>query len=382
MNWITAKANNKVGELMIYGDITDYKWSETDVVPKEVDEEIKKLKDCSEIIVRVNSYGGSVFAGLAIVSMIKKIRAKTTAIIEGIGASMGSVIPLACDKVKMAENAMMMIHKPSSMTWGTADDMRKEADVLDKCEKQLIDIYMKRYKGSETDLKEKLAQETWFNATEALEYGLIDEIDEAVDVAASANGLIFNKLKIDKENPIYKQLKVKGEFAKLDIFSKIKEQFGVEIKKDETLENALKSISEAYKEPKAIDIKVIENEDGSKSVMNGDVELAKVEAKVIEKTITVDKTDTEIKAKAEEFDKLKKSEIENALKNGIKAKGEAFDNDRWSKILNGFSIAEIKAQSNEWFEDAKKTFNAGKRFTENDNVEEVKISNIDDFKLN
>jgi len=152
---------------------------------------------------------------------------------------------------------------------------------------------------------------------------------------------------------------IESEEKTLEIFKKIKEQFGVEIKEDDTLENALTEISKNYKSPEVVDIKIIDNDDGSKTVMNGEIEVKKFELPVIE-------TDTEVKEKAKMFDEIKKSAIDEALKNGIKAKGETFDNDRWSKIFNGFSIDEIKAQSDEWFDDAKKTFNAGNRLTENE----------------
>lgn len=362
MNWITAKAKGKTGELLIYGDISDVKWYEEDVTPLEVDKAIKELKDCTDIIVRVNSYGGSVFAGLAIVSMIKNIKAHTTAIIEGIGASMGSVIPLACDKVLMSENAMMMIHKPSSWTCGNADDMRKEADLLDKCENQLINIYLKRYKGTVDDLREKLKNETWLTATEALELGLIDEIDKSVDMVASAKGIILNKLEIDKSSKIYATLQQKGAIPQnMEIKEKLK-ALGCEIVKNDTVESVLNKLSDVLNKLETqakAEVSVIENEDGSKSVIKGETEIAKVEPKVIEKEVVKEVVDETLKEKAEWYDEIKKSVIEEALKNGIKAKGDSFNKDRWGKAFDSFSIDEIKAQSEEWLEEAKKELNAG-----------------------
>ncbi len=79
--------------------------------------------------------------------------------------------------------------------------------------------------------------------------------------------------------------------------------------------------------------------------------------------------------------RFKKSEIESALKNGIKAKGETFNNDRWSKIFDGFSIAEIKAQSDEWLDEAKKEFNAGVHKTQAQFEKETKDINVDNYKL-
>lgn len=386
MNWITAKASGKTGELMIYGDISDLKWYEEDVTPLEVDKAIKELKDCTDITVRVNSYGGSVFGGLAIISMIKNIKAKTTAIIEGVGASMGSVIPLACDKVMMSENAMMMIHKPSAFFGGNANDIRKGADLLDKCENQLIEIYMKRFKGTEDELRDKLANETWLTASEALEMGLIDEIDKSVEMVASAKGIMFNKLEIDKSSGIYAKLQQKGAIPhNMEIREKLK-ALGCEIVETDTLDSVLDKLpavlDKLEKQPE-IELTVVDNEDGSKTVMNGETEVTKIEAKTVEvtKEVIVEKIDDTLKSKAEMFDEIKKSEIESALKNGIKAKGETFNNDRWSKIFDGFSIAEIKAQSDEWLDEAKKEFNAGVHKTQAQFEKETKDINVDNYKL-
>lgn len=376
LKYITAKAKSKdKGELMIYGDISDVKWYEEDVTPKDIDTALKDLTDCKEIDIYINSYGGSVFAGLAIVSMLERCTATKTVYIDGIAASMGSVIAMAGDKIIMPENALMMIHKPSGCAFGNADDMRKQADMLDKAEDTLCSLYMKRFNKSETELKDLLKAETWLNSDEALFYGLIDSVSDALEMVASAKGLVFNKLEIDKENPIYNKLKPKGDITNLEILATIKKQFGVDIKSDETLENALTAISKNYKEPEKVDIKIVDNEDGSKSVMNGDVELKKFDMPKAE-------MDAELTEKAKQFDEIKSTEIENALKNGIKAKGETFDNDLWEKTLKGFSIDEIKKMSDGWVEDAKLALNAGTRKTENQtNIAVTKKFNVNDFKL-
>lgn len=206
----------------------------------------------------------------------------------------------------------------------------------DKKKERCEHIRGKTYKG-------KLCYISLEKATDAYELSLV--------AIPAQKGAGITKMFIDDNN--------ESEVNNLEILAKIKEQFGVEIKSDETLENALTAISKSYKEPEKVDIKVVDNEDGSKSVMNGETEIKKFELPKAD-------TDTELKAKADMYDEIKKSAVDDALKNGIKAKGEVFDNDRWSKVFNGFSIAEIKAQSDEWLDDAKKMFNAGSRLTENE----------------
>ncbi len=129
-----------------------------------------------DITVRINSLGGLLFDGFAIYNALKSSPRKVTVIVDGVAGSIASVIAMAGDKIIMAENAVMMIHKPSDGTYGDATALRTVADRLDFLQRQLVQIYASRTGMSEDELHPLLDAETWMSAQEALDMKFIDEI--------------------------------------------------------------------------------------------------------------------------------------------------------------------------------------------------------------
>jgi ATP-dependent Clp protease, protease subunit len=129
------------------------------------------------IHLRINSPGGAVFDGTAIYNTLKQHEATVITHIDGLAASISSIIALAGDEVRMGENAFFMIHEPWSIVIGMADDLRKEADLLDKVGGALSNIYQTKTGKSEQEILDYMAAETWFTAQEALEAGFIDVIE-------------------------------------------------------------------------------------------------------------------------------------------------------------------------------------------------------------
>src|SRR5690606_14372662 len=162
-------------DLYIYGEIvdnTDWKWDESDVMPDDVLDVLKQVEDLDNLNIYINSPGGSVFAGLAIYNMLKRNKAHKKAYIDGLGASMASVIPFAADEVYIPSNAFLMIHKPWIFAMGNATDIRKVADDLDDIETGLVKIYEDNLKDGvdiET-IKQMMEEETWLNGDEAAKY--------------------------------------------------------------------------------------------------------------------------------------------------------------------------------------------------------------------
>ena len=134
--------------------------------------------------IHINCVGGDVFDGMAIYNIIKKRTAETTVYIEGIAASMGSVIALAADNVVMAENSLFMIHNAWGGAMGESKELKKTANLLEKISNEIADIYIKKTKLPYDRVKEMMDEETWLNADEALELGFIDSISDAIKVAA------------------------------------------------------------------------------------------------------------------------------------------------------------------------------------------------------
>ena len=146
----------------------------------------------SKIInIRINSPGGSVFDGTAVFNTIKQHKSKTITHIDGLAASISSVIALASDEVHMAENAFLMIHDPWSIAIGNADTMREEADLLDKLGGTIAKTYMDKTGKDKAEIKDLMAAETWMTADEALEMGFIDVIEE-IEKDEKAKATLFD----------------------------------------------------------------------------------------------------------------------------------------------------------------------------------------------
>lgn len=150
---------------------------------------LKSLGDVKNINLHINSPGGSVFEGIAIYNMLKQNPAKVNVYVDGLAASIASVIAMSGDAIFMPKNAMMMIHNPWTMAVGNADELRKQADDLDQITKASVVTYLNKADGKldESTLKELMDNETWLTAQEAVDYGLADEVMEPNKAAASIN---------------------------------------------------------------------------------------------------------------------------------------------------------------------------------------------------
>lgn len=160
-------------ELFIYGEIGGW-WGDG----PDTEQTIKDLSqlDVNELVVRVNSPGGVVFDGVAIYNAIANHKANVIVHVEGIAASIASVIAMAGDKIMIGEAANIMIHKPWSFVVGDSSTMRKEADVLDTLEGGLVDIYAARTGAKREDIASWLEAETWFRGQAAVDSGFADEV--------------------------------------------------------------------------------------------------------------------------------------------------------------------------------------------------------------
>lgn len=152
---------------------------------KSFAEELKKVGLVDKLNVFINSDGGSVFEGMTIHEHLRRHPAHITVHVDGIAASIASVIALAGDEIRMAANAMMMVHDPWMTTTGTADELQKSAELINKVKEQIIKVYMRRT-GSDRDvIVDLMAQETWMDAAEAIALGFADEVSEPQQLAAS-----------------------------------------------------------------------------------------------------------------------------------------------------------------------------------------------------
>lgn len=182
-------------DLYFYGDIASETWQsdcyEEDMAPGDVKEFLDELTGTEKINIHINSGGGSVFGGIAIYNMLKRNDAYKTVYIDGLAASIASVIAMVGDEVIIPKNAAMMIHKPMTSYFFTsknADELRKDAEALDSCQELIMNTYMTKAKATREEIEEKVNDETWLTGEEAAElFDLtVEEENNAVAYAGSA----------------------------------------------------------------------------------------------------------------------------------------------------------------------------------------------------
>lgn len=178
-------------DLNILGDIVSDswgKWSDDDTCPSDISDFLKNLEDIQEINLHINSGGGSVFAGIAIYNMLKRNNARITTYIDGIAASIASVIACAGDRIVIPANGTFMIHKPTNgyfFTSMNADQLRKDADTLDICQKAILQTYMSKTKEgvTEEEINNLINEETWMVGSDTTDY-FDFEVEDSVQAAA------------------------------------------------------------------------------------------------------------------------------------------------------------------------------------------------------
>lgn len=184
-------------DLFFYGDIVSETWQskcyEEDMAPGDVKEFLDQLDGTENINIHINSGGGSVFGGIAIYNMLRRNNAHKTVYVDGLAASIASVIMMAGDEIVMPKNATVMIHKPSAsyfFTTKNADDLRKDAESLDTCQEAIMQTYMTKAKVDKEEIEQKVNDETWLTGEEAAE--LFDiKVEEANDAVACAGSSMF-----------------------------------------------------------------------------------------------------------------------------------------------------------------------------------------------
>ncbi|WP_339194274.1 head maturation protease, ClpP-related [Paenibacillus sp. FSL P4-0176] len=193
--WDFRAAVNGIGELYIYGDIVSWAWDDEDTSANSFKRDLDNLGDITTLNLYINSPGGSVFEGVTIYNILKRHKARVIVYVDGLAASIASVIAMAGDEVRMPRNAMMMIHNPWTFTWGNAAELRKAADDLDRIGGSMKESYLAKTgdKLEDTKLTELLDAETWLSAQECLDYGLCDVIEAANQTAASISEELFAK---------------------------------------------------------------------------------------------------------------------------------------------------------------------------------------------
>lgn len=190
-----AKADGKVASMRLYDRIDS--WGEDwGVSAKEFAAALDDLgDDVEEIQLSINSPGGEVFEGIAILNTLRRHDARVVVTVDGLAASAASFVAMAGAEVIMARNSEMMIHKAWGLVMGNADDMQDMVSRLEKDDRNIASIYAERAGGTVEDWLDLMSDETWFSAEEAVEAGLADRVEESKDASEAKNRIdtsIFN----------------------------------------------------------------------------------------------------------------------------------------------------------------------------------------------
>lgn len=199
-NWYTVRnalpTDDGPAEILIYDEINP-------VFGVSAADFVKDLAaiDAPEITVRINSPGGAVFDGIAILNALRGHDAKVTTVVDGLAASIASVIAMGGDEIVMNKNSQLMVHNAWDVVIGNADDLQKAADNLRQFSANLASIYAERAGGAVSDWQAVMDAETWYTADEAVAAGLADRVSDtrpglaAVALAAGPKAFDLSKFK-------------------------------------------------------------------------------------------------------------------------------------------------------------------------------------------
>lgn len=174
------------GEIYLYGPI-GMSWFGDGVTARQFAKDLKELGNVSAIDLRINSEGGSVPEAEAIYTHLVEHKADVTAHIDGMAASAASFIAMAGKEILISDSGFVMIHDARMFEYGTADDFRRAADLLDRTTEKIVQKYAKRTGNDEKKIRDWMKDETWFVGEEAVENGFADKVVENLKVAAVAS---------------------------------------------------------------------------------------------------------------------------------------------------------------------------------------------------
>ena len=226
---ISLMASQTSCKLYFYGDIVSSvwdKWGNDDKCPQDVADLLNAIPNDAQLDIYINSGGGDVHAGIAIYQQLTRRTGVNVIHVDGLAASIASVIAMAGDDIIVPASAQIMIHKPWSLVGGNADELRKTADILDLCQQSIVNIYMgKTLKGIEQETIESMMNdETWLTGSDAAQFFKITVDD--VPAAAACRSAYFGKYKHapkftqtaeDAKQDEIERMKIQLELMTLDI---------------------------------------------------------------------------------------------------------------------------------------------------------------------
>lgn len=212
---ILQKSENELN-IYLYDDIEgdSYDWWTDEVIEsatsaKYIQRVLEQNLNATQINLYINSYGGEVKEGLGIFNQLKRHPANKCAYIDGFACSIASVIAMACDKVVMGPNSLMMIHHASMCAYGNSEELRKSATDLDVIDKASCSSYLLKAgdRLTEETLNQLLDNQTWLNADDCFKYGLCDVVtgkEDTTIIEAKQHYKAFISQQVNTKVPIPK----------------------------------------------------------------------------------------------------------------------------------------------------------------------------------
>lgn len=192
---VQFSAKGSRGEIWLYDQIGQSFWGDG-ISAKAFQKELSALGKVNTINLRINSPGGDVFDGFAIYNQLAQHPASIEVNVDGVAASIASIIAMAADpgKLSMAKNAMMMIHDPNGFAAGGESEMLRVAALLKTIKSNLAQTYIDRTGNKLSTVDQWMSDETWFTAEEAMRHGFADAITAESAVTACFDASSFRNV--------------------------------------------------------------------------------------------------------------------------------------------------------------------------------------------
>jgi ATP-dependent Clp protease, protease subunit len=199
---------------------------------------MKSVKEDEDINLEINSYGGDVFLGIDLCNTLRGHKGEVTVTITGIAASAASVIAMGADKIRIYDNAQMMIHNAWTIAMGNSKELRKVTEDLESINESVLASYTSRLDADTA--KKLLDDETYLSAKKAKEYGLVDEVigGEAEKVESK----IFENKAKEFNNKISTSSQSQPIVATIKMDDEFKRMF-------DSLKNEIEQLKNSQKEP-------------------------------------------------------------------------------------------------------------------------------------
>lgn len=210
---LVTNKEKKQCDINIFGEITSYEWDEKSYSSYKLSKQLEELGDVDIINLHINSCGGDVGEGLAIYNALKNHKAKVKTYCDGFACSIASVIFMAGDERIMSKASLLMIHNAWTYTMGNANELRKQADDLDKITSASINVYMSNINITEKELKKLMDNETWLDYKECIEMGFATSVieDEKNTLNQSVRMSLVNLIKQSKQVSIDDEEEIEEE---------------------------------------------------------------------------------------------------------------------------------------------------------------------------